>query len=217
MAAPTTCEKIADGCCLLRDALDPREQDELSSHIASRDRTPSEGDRPACMMPSPRTLVLGDDGATPTATYLPGDASIATTLVDKVVSSLKDAGLDDVMTTANVRDIATYSRITMGAIRYRVPDGRFPPHVDHCKNSAVVLMSLGRDAKFTVRGRDDASATRFAMRSGDALVFDASSEARVLHGVEGIHCSASDSGEELSRRHPVFRSHRYGVQCRLHF
>lgn len=207
-------ETITDECYLVRGALDLREQIELSTYIAARDKTPSDdGSRPV-MVPAPRTLILGDDGVTPTVSYRPEDTSIVTAVVSKTIEFLKSAGLGE-MSIAN--EMANYARMSMGTIRYRAPDGRFPPHVDHCEKSAVFLISIGRSANFMVRGKDDAEATRFQMHSGDVLLFNASSEAKILHGVEGIDLGASDSGEELSMRHSVFRLHRYGVQCRLHF
>lgn len=211
-----TAETITDECYLVRDALDLREQIELSAYIAARDKTPSDDESRPVMVPAPRTLILGDDGLTPTVSYRPEDTSIVTAVVKKTIEFLNShgAGLGE-MSIAN--DIASYARMSMGTIRYRTPDGRFPPHVDHCEKSAVFLISLGRSANFMVRGKDDAEATRFQMHSGDALLFNASSEAKILHGVEGIDIGASDSGEELSRRHSVFRLHRFGVQCRLHF
>ncbi|GMH73476.1 hypothetical protein TrRE_jg121, partial [Triparma retinervis] len=48
--------------------------------------------------------------------------------------------------------------------------------------------------------------------SGDLLVFDASTEANILHGVEGIVEGTCPEG--LGER---LREHRYGVQCRLKF
>jgi hypothetical protein len=205
-------ETITDECFLVRNALDLQEQVELSAYIASRDNTTASNG--TAMMPAPRTLILGEDGVTPTVTYRRGDASIVTTLVDKIIAFLKNVGLGE-MSIAN--DIATYASVSMATIRYHAPDGRFPPHIDHCKGSAVCLFSLGRSANFMVRGNADEQARRFQMHSGDVLVFNASSEAKILHGVEGIDLGASDIGEELSKIDRVFQMHRYGVQCRLRF
>ena len=105
----------------------------------------------------------------------------------------------------------------MATIRYEAPEGRFPPHVDHCRDSAVFLASLGRSANFMVRGKGETEVRRFQLRSGDALVFNASTEADLLHGVESIDLAASDAGEALAEAFPVFRTHRYGVQCRMYF
>uniref|UniRef100_A0A6U3QHH8 Alpha-ketoglutarate-dependent dioxygenase AlkB-like domain-containing protein n=2 Tax=Ditylum brightwellii TaxID=49249 RepID=A0A6U3QHH8_9STRA len=203
---------ITSECFLIRDALTMKEQVELSAYIHDRDRTPQ--NEPRAMVPAPRTLVLGDDGASPTVKYRRGDASVVTTMVDQGVACLKRENLG---LTGITNDIAEYTSLSMATIRYEAPNGRFPPHVDHCKDSAVFLVSLGRSANFMVRGREETEVRRFQLQSGDALVFDASTEAGLLHGVESIDVAASDAGEALAQEFPVFRTHRYGVQCRMHF
>ena len=58
----------------------------------------------------------------------------------------------------------------------------------------------------------------FEMKSGDALVFDPSSEAAVLHGVDGVACGkegASSIAGELGGEFEVLRHSRFGVQCRV--
>lgn len=211
MASP---EVVADDCFLIRDALALEDQVALAEHIASRDRTPT--DAPRAMVPAPRTLVLGDDGASPTVRYQRGDGSIVCRIVDDGISELRRAGLTKMDVPGG--DLGGYSSLSMATIRYEAgPGGRFPPHVDHCKDSAVFLISLGRTANFTVRGRGQVDARRLKLRSGDVLVFDASTEAGVLHGVEGIDGSASEAGGALAEVFPVFGDHRYGVQCRMYF
>eukprot|EP00957_Ditylum_brightwellii_P010080 760990-Ditylum_brightwellii.AAC.1 len=69
---------ITSECFLIRDALTMKEQVELSAYIHDRDRTPQ--NEPRAMVPAPRTLVLGDDGASPTVKYRRGDASVVTTM-----------------------------------------------------------------------------------------------------------------------------------------
>jgi len=59
--------------------------------------------------------------------------------------------------------------------------------------------------------------TEFKFCSGDMLVFNASSEAAILHSVVSIDQSGSSSGELLGRKFPVLQKHRYGVQCRMYF
>ena len=58
---------------------------------------------------------------------------------------------------------------------------------------------------------------RFQFFSGDMLVFNASTEAKVLHGVESIDETGSAAGVSLASRFPVLRNHRYGIQIRMRF
>ena len=206
-------EMVARECFLIRDALTFEQQVALSEYIASRDRTPA--NEPRAMVPAPRTLVLGDDGVSPSVTYRRGDGSIMTRMVDAGVEVLERAGLG--LESSVTIDVTQYTKLSMATIRYEAPNGQFPPHVDHCEESAVFLVSLGRSANFMVRGKGERDVKRLSLRSGDALVFDASTEAGVLHGVESIDENASRNGEALAERFPVFKNHRYGVQCRMYF
>mmetsp|Transcript_3976 Transcript_3976/g.8788 ORF Transcript_3976/g.8788 Transcript_3976/m.8788 type:complete len:216 (-) Transcript_3976:446-1093(-) len=203
---------ITRECFLIRNAITLEEQLSLSEYIASRDKTPT--DEPRAMVPGPRTLVLGDDGASPSVSYCRGDTSIVSSIVDKGVALLQREGLARMEIT---EDISEYTKLSMATIRYEAPTGRFPPHVDHCSDSAVFLASLGRSANFMVRREGEREVRRFQLRSGDVVVFNASTNAGILHGVESIDEGASKSGEALAAEFPVFRTHRYGVQCRMHF
>ncbi|GMI41179.1 hypothetical protein TeGR_g14031 [Tetraparma gracilis] len=99
----------------------------------------------------------------------------------------------------------------MATISYP-PSTRFPPHVDHCDNSLVCLTSLGLTSRFMVQAPGMSEKQVLELSSGDLLVFDASSAANILHGVEGIVEGSCPEGlcETLQK-------HRYGVQCRLTF
>ncbi|KAL7524637.1 hypothetical protein ACHAXR_002143 [Thalassiosira sp. AJA248-18] len=214
MAGPTTnVEALTSECFLIRNAITLEEQLALSEYIASRDKTPI--NEPRAMVPGPRTLVLGDDGASPSVSCRHGDGSIVSSMVDKGVALLQREGLATRM--AVTEDIGQYTKLSMATIRYEAPTGRFPPHVDHCSDSAVFLASLGRSANFMVRGKGEREVRRFQLHSGDALVFNASTQAGILHGVESIDEGASKSGEALAAAFPVFQTHRYGVQCRMYF
>lgn len=214
MADPSApkAEVVARECFLIRDALTLTDQLELSKYIASRDKTPT--NEPRAMVPAPRTLVLGDDGVTPSVSFRRGDSSIVNSMVDKGLAHLQREGLARM---AVAEDISQYTTLSMATIRYEAPTGRFLPHVDHCSDSAVFLASLGRSANFMVRGKGERDVRRFQMRSGDVLVFNASTEADILHGVESIDERASEAGDALAAAFPVFRTHRYGVQCRIRF
>ena len=206
-------EKVARECFLIHDALTFEQQVALSEYIASRDRTPP--NEPRAMVPAPRTLVLGEDGVSPSVTYRRGDGSIMTRMGDAGGEGLERAGLG--LESSETADVTRYTKLSMATIRYEAPNGQFPPHVDHCGESAVFLVSLGRSANFMVRGKGERDVKRLSLRSGDALVFDASTEAGVLHGVESIDENASKNGEALAGCFPVFQNHRYGVQCRMYF
>jgi hypothetical protein len=73
------------------------------------------------------------------------------------------------------------------------------------------LVSLGLTSRFAVLPPGGSKQT-LSLSSGDLLVFDASTEANILHGVEGIVEGTCPEG--LGER---LREHRYGVQCRLKF
>jgi hypothetical protein len=57
-----------------------------------------------------------------------------------------------------------------------------------------------------------------AFGSGDVLVFDPSSEAKLLHSVDCIEKDSSTTGAALEREFPqLIAGHRIGVQCRVSF
>ena len=204
-------------CLLIHGLLSLNEQVELCEYIHHNDKTPYDK-QPRPMVPAPKTLVLGPDGTHPNRSYRAGEATVVNRFVDKGVAVLKRAGSG--IFSGGRANLSEYTSLSMATIRYEAPTGRFPPHVDHCNDSAVFLVSLGRTANFMVKGpgtaRSDAP-KRFKLYSGDVLVFNASTEANILHGVESIDESASELGEALANRFPVLQSHRYGVQCRMYF
>merc|ERR1719203_1445101 len=87
--------------------------------------------------------------------------------------------------------LCDYESLSMATIRYEAPNGHFPPHVDHCNDSFVCLASLGRTANFMVRGPSMDAQRHFKFCSGDVLVFDASTEAALLHSCVSIDESAN--------------------------
>ncbi|KAL3779162.1 hypothetical protein HJC23_014009 [Cyclotella cryptica] len=189
-----------------------QQQVALSAYICDRDRTPKNESR--AMIPTPRTLVLGDNAAVPSVTYRRGDSTVVNAIVDRGMELLKKEGMCFTTITDNIID---YTSLSMATIRYEAPGGQFPPHVDHCKDSAVFLVSLGCNANFMVRGKGETEVHRFQLRSGDALAFNASTEADILHGVESIDTTPSAACEALAKIFPVFWKHRYGVQCRIYY
>ena len=161
----------------------------------------------SAMVRSPKTLAIGDKGDT-CAIFTHHNSNISPVkCVSKIVKILG-------------RHISLkFSRMSVAVIRYPAPEGRFPPHVDHCNDgSFVFLTSLGRTARFSMKGPDMKITRVLAFGSGDALVFDPSTEAKLLHSVDGIERDASFSGSELERAFPeLTKGHRLGVQCRVLF
>ena len=200
-------ETITAGCLRLRGFLSLEDQIELAEYITTRDRTPANKPRP--IDPKPRTLILGDDG--PSLSYAFGETSVVNRMVERCNENLKSHNLH----VLGGIDVTKYSSITMATISYEAPNGSFPPHVDH-SNSIVYLVSLGRTANFTVKSPSMAEPRRIKFRSGDVLVFDAGSDASILHSVVSIDESGpNEPAGLLETRFPIFRNHRYGVQCRM--
>ena len=227
-----TTELVARDCVLIRNALTFAEQSRLCEYIEQSDRTPK--DQPRAMVPTPKTLLLGEDAEgmpTPQIRYAFGDDTVINAMVDKSVSILKEQKLNVFCSSSSellethgrqnpleTHDVCQYNSLVMATIRYEAPNGCFPPHVDHCNDSFVCLASLGRTANFMVKGPGPLDTQRhFPFNSGGVLLFDASSRASVLHSVVSIEKSASKVGEALANKFPVLNQHRYGVQCRMFF
>jgi len=234
-------------CFLLKNFFSFEQQVELFQYIQDRDKTPWDS-LPKVMVPTPTTLLLGEEQ--PSLGFQFGEQTVVNKMVEAaretIVKQQKNEN-DDILTDPA---LPPYKSLSFATIRYQAPDGKFPPHIDHCnKNSYVFLMSIGCTANFLVKTPEMADAAnnhlfteeerkfgkRFKMHSGDMLVFDASSEAAVLHGVMGIDESnyapihAENEGtheekgddrtvlERLIQRYPVLQNHRFGIQCRMYF
>ena len=203
-------EVIDTECFLIRNAFNVNEQQTLFEYIQANDKTPWNTIQPA-MVPSPKTLILGENGQ-PLLTYEFGQKSIINNMVDKANAMIRK---NEIKSRSN--DFNSYKSISVGTIKYQSPDGKFPPHIDHCKNSFVYLTSLGCTANFMVKGPNMEIKRDFKFNSGDLLVFDASTEANILHGVTGIDTTITAESKQIGKLFPVLENHRYGVQCRLHF
>lgn len=199
---PCHVEVFGEECFLIRGLLAPCEQMALLRFVQERDKTPPRA-RP-CMNPSPKTLVLGENE--PSIRFLPGEDSAINRMVEKASGVLKSNLGNGEWKSSE------FKSISMAVIEYESPDGRFPPHIDHCNDSFVYLLSLGCTANFMVKGPAMQERKTFKFHSGDLLVFNASSQAAILHGVMSIDGEES-CPEELK---PWLRKHRYGVQLRLY-
>lgn len=203
-----TCNK---GWFVLKDLLNTDEQIQLFTYIKEHDATDWEN-LSSCMSPSPKTLnLVGSNGTLgPTLDINLDDANIVAGLVKKATCAV---GLKK-----------AFQAISCAVIRYCPPGTNprigscFPPHIDHCNNGSwVVLFSLGCTAIFQIRSPDMSQKETFEMNSGDVLVFDPSSEAAILHGVDTIiKDGQSDTRwSGLSDKFDHLCSSRFGVQCRV--
>jgi hypothetical protein len=205
---------------LQKNLLSQDEQLRLFSFIQQHDTTDWDN-IPPCMNPSPKTLDLlqNKNGESSRTVCLdPNNDNNA------VVQMLKKA-LDSVdWYKKGKRKIKTLS---MAVLKYcpaethsRTIGSTFPPHIDHCNDGSwVVLISLGCTANFRLKCPSMTRSEMFEMESGDVLVFDPSSEAAILHGVDSIQCG-EDRGVDwagLGEHFEVLSCSRFGVQCRVSF
>jgi len=207
-------------CLWIHGALSLAEQARLFEFVKARDRTDWEN-LPVCMNPAPKTLQLEQPGGgRDTAPTLVckrhrGDdavASVAAEMVDGVSGILRGRSL-----SLAGRPLTEPTSISLAAIRYQSPGGMFPPHIDHCNDGSwVFLFSLGCSAHFRVRAPAMDSPRKLELLSGDALVFDPSSGAGILHEVAGVGEEAT-CPSALGETFAELRSFRYGLQCRVRF
>ena len=211
-------EVLCGNCFLVRRLLPMKDQVALFQYIEDRDQTPWDS-LPTAMVPAPKTLMFGKDQ--PVLRFeAAGEPSAIRDMVERASQLVERNRLHLIgQDEDNARNInfRKYKAFTMAAIKYKAPDGKFPPHVDHCDGSYVFLMSLGCTANFMVKGPDMDSKHNFKFRSGDLLVFDSSTKAAILHGVTSIDDLDDSCPKALANAFPVLQNHRYGVQCRVNF
>lgn len=204
-------EVIDTECILIRNLLGTEEQAAIFQYIQDHDCTPWDT-MPKAMVPTPKTLLFGKQQygkETPALTFTLEEKNVLSELILSANECLRaDDGVDLDMSH-------TYKSLTMAAIRYHAPDGRFPPHCDHCNDSYVYLLSLGCTANFMVQGPGMTEKRFFKFHSGDLLVFNASTEAAILHEVCSIDTDGDASG--LSGTFRIMRDHRFGVQIRARY
>ena len=201
---------------MLKYLLSRDEQLNLFSFIQKYDATDWKN-IPDCMNPSPKTLDLMQDdhdgsSAARTVGIYPNNHDVVILLVKKAI---------DFVTSLRHQPIQSLS---MAVIQY-CPSGTsnnigscFPPHIDHCNDGSwVVLFSLGCTALFQIRSPDMSHKETIKMESGDVLVFDPSSEAAVLHGVDDMIEESCNNSRwtGLGKQFEVLRYSRLGVQCRV--
>ena len=187
-------EVIDRECYLLRSFLSIEEQITLMQYIQEHDKTPS--NRPKAMVSGPRTLILGENQ--PSLCFKAGqNPSVFSSIVDKATDIVKHSD-------PTLSSLRQYKHLSTAVIEYESPNGCFHPHIDHCQNSFVYLISLGCTANFMVKGPTMQTRLRFKFCSGDMLVFNASTEAAIG--------DSQSCPPELGDVFQKLRNHRYGVQ-----
>jgi hypothetical protein len=201
---------------LLQNLLIQEEQLHLFSFIQELDNTDWKNIS-SCMNPTPKTLdLLQQDGTSArTLRFTPNDEN--NIVIDMVTKAANALGWNKVIRS-----------ISMAVLQY-CPSGTnsrigssFPPHIDHCNDGSwVVLFSLGCTAIFHIKNPDMPEKKTFEMKSGDVLVFDPSSNAAILHGVDDVFededMNAIIAAAGFREKFEVLCCSRYGVQCRVHF
>ena len=208
-------------CYLIRNCLELSEQIAIFQDVRSRSNRTDNSSKP-CVNPTPKTLIF--DGNQSTLKF--SSSAAADNVFNRLIVHNAKLALQREATKSQRLEILTnlqaaISTMSVGVIRYDVPDGKFPQHIDHCNDSSwVYLLSLGCSANFVAKGPLCDSKTKkgmvFQFNSGDVLVFDPSSDAAIVHGVESIN----NDGDECFPPDAVgcpeeFRQYRFGVQCRV--
>ena len=196
---------------ILKDLLTTDEQIQLFSYIKENDVTDWEN-LSSCMNPSPKTLNLVDSNgrAGPTLDVNLNDSNIVAELVKTAIDAVGWKKAIQAISLAVIRYCPPGTNPCIGSC--------FPPHIDHCNNGSwVVLFSLGCKAIFQIKSPDMSQKETFEFISGDVLVFDPSSEAVILHGVDTVVKDelSSSKWSGLPDKFDVLRSSRFGVQCRV--
>ena len=89
-------------------------------------------------------------------------------------------------------------------------------HINHCNaGSWVYLLSLGCTANFIVKGPSMDTCCKFKFCSSDVLVFNASTNAGILHGVNAIVPDFFPTKLIDFFSPTMLQCHRFGIQCRV--
>ena len=196
-------------CYLIRSALDIAEQLNLFEEIQGNDQ-PSNGQQPSnqALYPSPRTVRFGDNRQT----KIKYDRS-ALVANPTVYSQLVDQANEAILQATKV-DLSDYKSITLSAIEYEAATHTLTEHIDH-DDSFVYLLSIGCATNFVVQGPNMTDKTTIQLKSGDLMVFDASTTGNILHVISGVRESSCPA--ELASKFSILQNHRYGIQLRVRF
>ena len=196
---------------LLKALLSQMEQLDLFIFVNQHDAS-DWGNLSTCMNPTPKTLDLVQQNGTsaPTLNLNPNHKNV-------VLDSVKKA-FDTMQWSVSIKSVS------MAVIRY-CPAGTsqkigscFPCHIDHCNDGSwVVLLSLGCNTIFQIKSPDMKEREIIELQSGDCLVFDPSSNAEILHGVDGVFevNKSNERWTECGKKFEVLCGSRFGVQCRV--
>ena len=233
---PTVETLVEQQCYLIRNALSPKEQIDLFQDVLNQSQETDNSPK-RCMNPSPKTIIFDGNRSTIHYELLHNDRDdrrddngmdVFNKMIQTVNKCLfRDGGNNnnnDVMELQH-NHFPTFNHLSVGVIRYPVPDGNFPEHCDHCKNSWVYLLSLGCTATFVVYNKETMDEKlSFGMQSGDVLVFDASTEASIIHGVKNIQPNTCPRelldmlvDDDTTSSSLLLQNHRFGVQCRVRY
>ena len=214
----STIKRICKQCFLVKNALSKEEQIKIFAYITEKDKTDwnEYNNKPIPISGrSAKTLVLGENDI-PTLRFEYNQESIINDLMISNVNNFLKENKEYV----NIMDefefeSFEYNHLSVGVIRYESPNGNFPLHIDH-SNSIVYLLSIGCTCNFMVKGPTMEKRNDFKMDSGDILVFNATTKAKIVHGVKSID-NEETSPKFLSDKYPIMVNHRFGVQCRMQF
>ncbi len=101
----------------------------------------------------------------------------------------------------------------VNSLYYKAPHGMISKHCDK-KKEIIMLYSLGCTANFFVKGKSMDNGLVFGFESGDCLIFDASKNADIVHGIDSIQ---PDTCPPYLHRYPFLIDRRICVQTRCQF
>ena len=227
---------LQDGpCYLIRNCLTLSEQISIYNDILNRSKDIDNTNK-ICMNPTPKTLIF--NGNQSTLKFSKGDDNVYNQLIihhananlQEYAHQNNNSQLLELITSytspsyesSSTETHKQPSSMSVAVIRYKSPNDNFPLHIDHTNdNSYVYLLNLGCSANFIVKGPNEKK-KEFIFKSGDVLVFDPSSNAGILHGVDSINVNDFPTmNDDMDADHENccipedFRRYRFGVQCRV--
>ena len=201
---------VEDQCYVIRQALTPSDQAQVFEDLMERSKNTD--NTSTSLYPSPKTIRFDGELSSLKFNHTDKSSVYKKLILEKAADHLFRDG-DKGKHAAGPTWLQSPVEFTVAAIRYDVATGALADHVDHCNDGSwVVLLSLGCTAKFNVNNKG------ILFRSGDVLVFDPSTKARLSHGIESIVPQEEDvykMDDGLIQRHPTLKLYRFGVQCRV--
>ena len=110
-------------------------------------------------------------------------------------------------------DLGKIKQRYINSLYYKAPNGMISKHCDK-KKEIIFLYSLGCTALFFVKGKSMNDGLVFDFESGDCLIFDASKNADVVHGIDSIQ---ADSCPQHLQKYSFLTDSRICVQTRCQF